>query len=113
MLTAVREVFERFVFDPSVIDLVVWFPYLSWHDFAVSLATVIAWRMVSDRMERFASYYLRRAFAGGLLRLAHYVSPEPLPLPALVPIHAGATARSQRPRVAVQRGFAGPMMTGR
>lgn len=113
MLTAVREVFERFVFDPSVIDLVVWFPYLSWHDFAVSLATVIAWRLVSDRMERFVSYYVRRAFAKGLFRLAHLVSPEPLLLPAPVPIRAGAAARSLRPRVAVQRGFAGPMMTSR
>lgn len=116
MLTTLRDIFERFVFDPSLIDLVVWFPYLSWHDFAVSTATVVAWRLVSDRMERFASYYLRRACAGGLLRLALLVRPEApyAPTPRRRGVtREGAAARSQRPRISVQRGFYGPMMTAR
>ncbi len=117
MLTTLRDILERFVFDPSLIDLVLWFPYLSWHDFAVSVATVVAWRMVSERMERFASYYLRRACAGGLLRLALIVRPDVYqvaPLPRRRPAaRERASARSQVPRIAVQRGFCGPMMTAR
>lgn len=80
MLTAVKEVFERFVFDPSVVDLVLWYPYLNWHDFMVSTATVLAWRIASDRMERWMSFYLRRACSRGLLRLALMVKPEGLVL---------------------------------
>jgi hypothetical protein len=115
MLTTLRDILERFVFDPSLIDLVVWFPYLSWHDFAVSVATVVAWRMVSERMERYASYYLRRACADGLLRLALLVRPDTPYAPPRRPAATSerASARSQGPRIAVQRGFYGPMMTTR
>lgn len=108
MLSAMKEVFERFVFDPSLVDLVVWFPYLSWHDFAVSLATVLAWRIVSDRMERFASFHIRRVCAHGLLRLALAVRPDGAPVARRSPTrNAAAAARAQRPRISVQRGFSG------
>lgn len=76
MLTAVREVFERFVFDPSFVDLVLWYPHLGWSDFAVSTVTVIGWRMASDRMERFMTFHIRRVCARGLSQLAVYVKPE-------------------------------------
>lgn len=109
MLTAIKELVERFAFDPSLVDLVLWFPYLSWHDFAVSLLTVLAWRMISDRMQRFASFHIRRAAANGLLRIALMVRP---PGPYVPPRSARRTsaapwAHRQRPRVAVQRGYAG------
>lgn len=108
MVHAVKEVFERFVFDPSLIDLVVWYPYLSWHDFMISLATVVAWRMISDRMSRFASFHIRRAAANGLLRFALMVRPDgPYVPPRPRRPSAGPQARSQRPRVSVQRGYAG------
>ena len=108
MLNGAKELFERFVFDPSLIDLVVWFPYLSWHDFAVSAATVVAWRMISERMERFASFHIRRAAANGLLRIALMVRPEGPYVPRRPRrTSAGPAARNQRPRVSVQRGYAG------
>lgn len=75
MLNAVKEVFERFVFDPSLIDLVLWFPHLSWHDLAVSTATVIGWRILSERLERFMSFHIRCLCARGLVRLAAVVEP--------------------------------------
>lgn len=75
MLNAVKEVFERFVFDPSVIDLVLWYPHLSWGELAVSTATVIGWRILSDRLERFMSFHIRRVCARGLVRLAAIVEP--------------------------------------
>jgi len=107
MLSGVREIFERFVFDPSLIDLVVWFPYLSWHDFIASALTVVAYKVVSDRMERFVSFYIRRACANGLLRLALLVRPDGPYVPRRQPVRGAAYARKQRPRVAVQRGFSG------
>lgn len=107
MLSGVREIFERFVFDPSLIDLVVWFPYLSWHDFTASALTVLAYKVVSDRMERFVSFYIRRACSNMLLRLALLVRPEGPYVPRRKPIRAAAHARRQAPRVAVQRGFTG------
>jgi hypothetical protein len=76
MLTSVREVFERFVFDPSFVDLVLWYPHLGWSDFAVSTATVIGWRLASERMERFMTFHIRRVCAHGLVRLATYVLPD-------------------------------------
>lgn len=107
MLSGVREIFERFVFDPSLIDLVVWFPYLSWHDFIASALTVVAYKVVSDRMERYVSFYIRRAAANGLLRLALLVRPEGAYAPRRRPVREAAAAARQRPRVAVQRGFSG------
>lgn len=108
MVHAVKEVFERFVFDPSLIDLVVWYPYLSWHDFMISLATVVAWRMISDRMSRFASFHIRRTAANGLLRIALMVRPDgPYVPPRPRRPSAGPRARNQRPRVSVQRGYPG------
>lgn len=103
MFNAVKEVFERFVFDPSLVDLVVWFPYLSWHDFIVSVATVLAWRIVSDRMERFASFHIRRACAHGLLRIALLVRPDGMQLPR----RTRTSHRTLRPRISVQRGYTG------
>ena len=47
MIAALMELVERFVFDPSVIDLVVWFPHLSWNEFLLSVVTVAAWRFTA------------------------------------------------------------------
>lgn len=109
MVHAVKEVFERFVFDPSLIDLVVWFPYLSWHDFMISVATVIAWRMISDRMARFTSFHIRRSAANGLLRIALMLRPDGpyVPPRAARRKSSAPAARNLRPRVSVQRGYGG------
>lgn len=76
MLRELRELAEGYVFDPSLIDLVVWFPHLTWIEFASSLAVVVSWRIVMDRIERFFSRAARRVTARLLLRLALYIRPR-------------------------------------
>lgn len=76
MLSAIKEIFEKFVFDPSLIDLVLWFPHLSWSDFAMSTATVVAWRFLSEKVESYMSFHIRRVCATGLYRLAAIVEPN-------------------------------------
>jgi hypothetical protein len=75
MISTLREVFEGFVFDPSLIDLVVWYPYLSWQELFTWAATVLVWRFVFERFERFAAYHSRRVLSWGLFRLAVLVKP--------------------------------------
>lgn len=76
MLVTVWEFLERFVFDPSLVDLVVWFPHLTWREFAVSAGTVFAWKYVSDRIERFIMYRVRMLAAALLMKLALIVKPS-------------------------------------
>lgn len=76
MLSALWEFLERFVFDPSVIDLVMWFPHLSWTELAISSATVFTWKYVSDRIERLIMYQIRLLLALGLMKLAVLVGPR-------------------------------------
>jgi len=75
MLSAISELLERFVFDPSVIDLVIWFPHMSWGEFAISAVTVFSWKYVSDRIERFVMRRVRLVIALGLMKLAILVRP--------------------------------------
>jgi hypothetical protein len=76
MIETVQEIFERFVFDPSLIDLVVWYPYLDWSELMTATATVLAWKFVMDRIERMVAYRVRRLVALGLLRLAFVIRPS-------------------------------------
>ena len=76
MISALRDLAEGYIFDPSFIDLVVWFPHLSWAEFMASLATVIGWRWVSDRIERACTLRLRRVIAAGLLKAALWIRPR-------------------------------------
>ncbi|HKZ96185.1 MAG TPA: hypothetical protein VJ045_04315 [Hyphomicrobiaceae bacterium] len=75
MIDTLRELLERFVFDPSVIDLVVWYPYLTWNEFLISTVLVLSWRLVADRIERLVAYHVRRMAAFLLLRLALVIRP--------------------------------------
>lgn len=76
MLHTLSELAEGYIFDPSLIDLVVWFPHLSWPEFAASLATVLGWRWVADRIERACMRQIRRLAAALLLRLALLIRPR-------------------------------------
>lgn len=108
MFAGLKELIEHFVFDPSLVDLVLWFPHLSWEDFLYSALVVCSWKVVTDRMETFVGNHIRRAVARGLFTLALVVRPDP-------------TIRRQRrrkvrripgydgpPRIAAQRGYNGP-----
>lgn len=75
MISALRELAEGYIFDPSFIDLVVWFPHLSWGEFGASLAAVMGWRWVTDRIERACTTQARRIVAAALLRTALWIRP--------------------------------------
>jgi hypothetical protein len=79
MIATLQEIFDRFVFDPSLIDLIVWYNYLTWNEFLVSAATVLAWRFVWGCFERFVAFHTRRLAARGLLHLALAVRPRASP----------------------------------
>jgi hypothetical protein len=75
MIGTLEGLFELFVFDPSLVDLLVWFPQLSWGDFCMACALVITWRTITNRVERFIGLQARRAASWGLLRLALLIRP--------------------------------------
>lgn len=81
MIKAVRELIESYLFDPSLLDLVLWFPDLSWGEFAGSLLAVLAWRWISDRLERAAMNRLRPLAATVLARVGAIVQAR---VPAVV-----------------------------
>jgi hypothetical protein len=76
MLKALRELAEGYIFDPSLIDLVVWFPHLSWSELAAATAVVLAWRWVADRIEQAAVRRTRRLLSALLLRAAIALRPR-------------------------------------
>lgn len=55
---------ESYDIDPNIIDLVLWFPYLSWEQFAAACAGVLAWMWVCDRV-----FKILRAGLRGCARL--------------------------------------------
>lgn len=77
MIRALREALENYVFDPGIVDLVLWFPHLSWVDFSASLAAVLCWRWISDRIEQAAARHLRSAMSRLLIRVAILLRPKP------------------------------------
>lgn len=76
MTQSLWDIIERFVFDPSLVDLVLWFPHLSWNEFGASAATVVVYKFISTQIEKLATFHLRRLAAWGLLRLALMVRPS-------------------------------------
>jgi hypothetical protein len=76
MTQSLWDIIERFVFDPSFVDLVVWFPHLSWHEFAASTATVVVYKFISQQIEKIATFHARRLVSWWLLRLALMVRPS-------------------------------------
>ena len=82
MKTLIETLFGELWFDPSIIDLVLWFPHLSWRDFIVSAIAVLTWNWLCD----------------GLWRLAAQWSKDRLLAfrPAAQRLHARSRLRSQR-----------------
>ncbi len=58
MKTLIFSLLEDYLFDPSLIDLVLWYPHLELPDFAVAAAAVLAWSWVSERLWRTARMLL-------------------------------------------------------
>lgn len=57
---SLRDLAGHFAFDFSVIDLALWFPYLSWPEFAASAAAVLSWCWLSCFIENTLNAPIRR-----------------------------------------------------
>ena len=82
-------IFEDYWFDPSIIDLVLWFPHLSWGQFLAATLSVLTWSWVSERLWRWVMRALRKKliallfpnlrtrsiFGIGLGKLLHLIAP--------------------------------------
>ena len=68
--------FEGISVDPGVIDLVLWFPNLTWSQFICATAAVLTWSWVSDQLRRLVCRLLRRQLSRVLFRLALIVAPR-------------------------------------
>ena len=75
MISGWLDLIEDVNFDPSVIDLAVWYPTLTWNQLLFWIAAMIAWRLVLEPLERYVTYHTRLSLARGLVRLAGFVRP--------------------------------------
>ncbi len=69
--------FEGISLDPGVIDLVVWFPNLTWSQFIYATVAVLTWSWLSDQLRRLVCRLVRRHLSRTLFRLALIVAPTP------------------------------------
>jgi len=61
---------EDYVFDPGIVDLVLWFPHLDPRDFVVASLAVLGWNWLSERLWRTLRRTLIRWLAPVLGRYA-------------------------------------------
>ncbi len=61
--------------DPGVIDLVVWFPHLTWQQFLCACVAVLTWSWISEQLRRLAVYWLRRHLSALLFKVAEIIAP--------------------------------------
>ena len=66
---------QRFVFDFDLLELVLWFPKLTWAEFAATAAVVTIWKLTCDALDRFSGAFVRSVVADGLIRLAGWLKP--------------------------------------
>ena len=67
---------EKLVLQMDLIDLVLWFPNLSWREFGTSLAAIVSWKLIADQIEEIAMNRLRVWLADALMVLAGAVRPH-------------------------------------
>lgn len=62
---------DKFVLDFDILDLVLWYPRLSWGEFSRALGAVFACKLVSDQMERWALAPIKRRAKAKLAEICH------------------------------------------
>ncbi len=61
--------------DPSLVDLALWAPGLSWKQLLAWFGAMIVWRLVFEPLERLVTFHTRRSLSRGFFRLAVLVRP--------------------------------------
>lgn len=54
MKTIIMGLLEDYIFDPSIVDLVLWFPHLDVAEFICATLAVLSWSWLSERLWRSA-----------------------------------------------------------
>jgi hypothetical protein len=75
MISGWIDLIEDFEFDTGLADLWADYAHLQGRELVLWIASIIVWRIVSDRIEGFASYHARRTLSWGLFRLAVLIKP--------------------------------------
>jgi hypothetical protein len=58
------------------VELVVWFPTLSWVDFMASLGAMVGFKLTCDQLDRIVFHRLRNALADGMIVAAAWLRPR-------------------------------------
>lgn len=58
-----QELFDAAWFDPSIIDLVMWFPEMSWPQFLCTAIAVMTWSWVSEFLRKMVVRWCKALFA--------------------------------------------------
>jgi hypothetical protein len=66
---------QRTLFDFDFLELVLWFPKLTWAEFATTAAVVAGWKALCDALDRVSGTFIRAMIADVLVRLAGWVRP--------------------------------------
>jgi hypothetical protein len=56
----IDQAWTGYLWDYSIVDLVLWFPHLSWSEFLAAASLVLAWNFLSDRLWAMARVALAR-----------------------------------------------------
>jgi hypothetical protein len=75
MSSAISDFLFDLILDPTLLDLVLSLPDLTWRELGTALATLIAWDVVSKPIIAFVWRHSRRGLSWGLLRLALAIRP--------------------------------------
>lgn len=75
MASSTSDALFDLILDPTLLDLVLSMPDLTWRDIGTTLATLVAWDLVSKPLWAFCWRCSRRPLSRGLYRLARVVDP--------------------------------------
>jgi hypothetical protein len=75
VITPMSALLQKLILEMDLVDLVLWFPNLSWQEFTTSLAAILGCRLITDQIEAIAMNRLRGWLADSLIRLAGVVRP--------------------------------------
>ncbi len=66
---------QRFLFDFDFLDLMLWFPKLSWLEFAATATVVSVWKLGCEALDRVSGPVARRVLADALVWVATRIRP--------------------------------------
>jgi len=75
MASSTSDALFDLILDPTLLDLVLAMPDLTWRDIGTTFATLVAWDLVSKPVGAFCWRQARRPLSAGLFWLARAIDP--------------------------------------